>query len=79
VSNGSEACCALGICCPPASAAQRAALALIISDNAPKDRRPLTSEAAAAVVLEHFDLAPKGLQAVLVEAVRLSKHTKGSL
>ena len=73
MSNGSEACCALGICCPPASAEQIAGLAKILTDNAARGK--FTAESAATVILEHFDLAPKGmLQPLLVEAVRMSKH-----
>jgi hypothetical protein len=76
MSNGSEACCALGICCPPASAEQTEALATIIDHNN-KSKGPLTPHDAALVVLENFDLAPKGLlQPMLMEAVRLSKHAK---
>lgn len=66
MSNGSEACCALGICCPPASVQQRNALAKILTDNAAV---PFTAETAAACLLEHFDLAPTGTLQPLIDAV----------
>lgn len=76
MSNGSEACCALGICCPPASAEQTAALAKIITDDTDINGK-LTAADAAACVLEHFDLAPKGtIQDFVKQIARLArKHT----
>ncbi len=68
MSNGSEACCALGICCPPASLQQKTALAKILTDNA---AAPLTAESAAACLLEHFDLAPTGTLRPLIDAVAM--------
>jgi len=73
MSNGSEACCALGICCPPASAERVAALATIITDNA---NGPVTAASAAACLLEHFDLAPVGTLQPLIDqiAAMAKKH-----
>ena len=56
--NG-EVCCILGICCPPGSDAQRAALekellADDVCENAAHARK------VATFVLKHFDLAPAG-------------------
>jgi hypothetical protein len=71
MSNGSEECCALGICCPPASVQQKNALAKIITDNAAS---PLTADSAAACVLEHFDLAPTGqLQPMLQQIAKMAR------
>jgi hypothetical protein len=75
MSNGSEACCAIGICCPPASAERVTALAKILTDNT--SGHALTAQEAAACVLEHFDLAIKGtLQPLIDSVVFLSKHAK---
>ena len=73
MSNGSEACCALGICCPPASQDRISALAKIITDDTDLNGK-LTAEDAAACVLEHFDLAPQGtLQPLLASVARLAR------
>ncbi len=68
MSNGSEACCILGICCPPASAERVTALAKVITDNTDINGK-LTAEEAATCVLEHFDLAPQGTLLPLMAAV----------
>jgi hypothetical protein len=66
--NG-EACCILGVCCPPGSAAQRKALAKELASGANID-----ADAAARVadlILDHFDLAPQdSLRAFKAEIVR---------
>jgi len=75
MANGSEACCAMGICCPALSAKQRLALAKIIEDGAGKEQ--VSCEEAARVVLEKFDLAPVGsLQAFKdLIVVAVNHHT----
>lgn len=75
MSNGSEACCALGICCPPASVERITALAKILTDNT--DANKFTPMDAAACLLEHFDLAPKGtLEDLLRQISKLArKHS----
>lgn len=74
MSNGSEACCAIGICCPPEAAARVTALAKIISDDSLVGAQ---AHAAAVCVLEHFDLAPKGTLQPLYDAILvLAKHAK---
>ncbi len=73
MSNGSEACCALGICCPPASAERVSALAKIITDNTDVNGK-LSAEDAAQCILEHFDLAPQGtLQPMLTAVAHLAR------
>ena len=73
MSNGSEACCALGICCDAASAKQRQALAKILADNCTVS--PMSCEEAARIVLDKFDLAPVGsLQAFKDLIVVAVKH-----
>lgn len=70
--NG-EVCCILGVCCPPA--AQYEALETAIVKDlkcSPEDARK-----HAAWTLKHFDLAPKGKLAPLVDAVvEMAKHAK---
>lgn len=64
--NG-HACCILGVCCPPGSAAQRSALA----DELVKDGIVPSGDAMAVAtwVLQQFDLAPAGSLASLKSAV----------
>jgi hypothetical protein len=51
-----EACCILGICCPPASESQRAALAAKMATDLTV---PVTEcRPYADWVIDHFDLAP---------------------
>jgi hypothetical protein len=66
MSNGSEECCALGICCPSASAERVTAIAQILTDNVTD---PLTAQSAAACLVEHFDLAPVGTLVPLLRQI----------
>lgn len=78
MSNGAEACCALGICCPPASQRRVEALAKILNDTASMDGGKLDPMDAAACVLEHFDLATKGtLQPLIDDVAKMARHTAG--
>lgn len=70
MSNGSEACCALGICCPPSSAKRRAALVKIMTDDGADQR---SSEIAADAILSRFALAPKSFEGVIED---LMGHAK---
>lgn len=77
MSNGSEACCALGICCPPASAERKAAVAKILRDNTEAGK--FTPETAAECMIEHFALAPKSFETVIADIVgRAKKHFTAS-
>jgi hypothetical protein len=67
MSNGSEACCALGICCPAASTPQRQALATMIKDALGLEED--YCEQVAAWMLETFDLAPLGTLQALKDAI----------
>lgn len=67
-------CCALGICCPPNLAENRApALGDLLAGQFdwPKDAGPLTPDAVAGWLLSEFDLVPKGVGDAIVEAYRL--------
>lgn len=68
MSNGSEACCALGICCPPAQ--RRAALVKILCDDGCKE--PFAGSAADSI-LSKFALAPKSFEAVVADMMTLAK------
>lgn len=67
MSNGAEMCCAVGICCPPASAERVHALAKILEDKGAM--MSVDAHLAAACVLEHFDLAPKGTLQPLIDSI----------
>lgn len=64
MANGSEVCCALGICCPPARAEEALAREMVkggLSDESAKQ--------AAKWVHDKFDLAPKGTLTELKAAI----------
>jgi len=71
MSNGSEACCALGICCPPAK--RKAALVKILMDDG-LDYGSSTS--AADSILSRFVLAPESFGAV-VDDIMTHWHSHG--
>lgn len=56
--NG-EICCILGVCCPPGSDAQAAALAKEMVNDGVCSENP-EAQRVAAWMLKHFDLAPAG-------------------
>jgi hypothetical protein len=60
MSNGSEACCALGICCPPEQ--RRAALIKILVEDGVYAE---SAEKAADAVLTRFALAPLAFHNVI--------------
>lgn len=64
MSNGSEACCAIGICCPPAE--RRRALVTIFVDNGLEENAAIS---AADIVLENFALAPLSFRSVVVDVM----------
>lgn len=70
MSNGSEACCALGICCPPASASRRDALIKILTDDGVESG---AAGVAADAVLARFALAPKVFESVVSELMHHAK------
>lgn len=59
MSNG-EFCCAIGLCCPPASAARRSALANELLHAAPAMGHEIAS-AAAGWLIENHEMVPKGV------------------
>lgn len=67
MSNGAEMCCAVGICCPPASAERVHALAKILADKG--SMKAINAHLAAACVLENFDIAPKGTLQPLIDSI----------
>ena len=74
MSNGSEACCALQICCNNLASAEKA-LAKILSDNINGETSG-PYEDVAACVLKHFDLAPKGTADVFKKIGELAQAHK---
>jgi hypothetical protein len=70
MSNGT-ACCLLGVCCPPNSEAQRAALAKKIGQDFSGGAE---ARKYADWIIDNFDLAPKGtldaLKASIADMVR---------
>lgn len=66
--NG-EACCILGICCPPQERAAALAKELCHDPESPLCGDPEAAEAVAAYIFKHFDLAPAGTLTPLVSAV----------
>ncbi len=73
--NG-EVCCILGVCCPPASAEQRDALATSLKTSHPHLADAHCAD-VAGWVLEHFDLAPAGSLTHLKSAIAtMAKQSK---
>lgn len=74
MSNGAE-CCVLGVCCPPNSAEQRAALVKILV----RDTGCGESEAGevADCLLPKFAFAPKSLEPFVAEIVHLARKHSG--
>jgi hypothetical protein len=72
--NG-EVCCILGVCCPPGSEAQSAALAKeLTNDMVCSDTE---ARVVAAWLLKHFDLAPKGTVApIITEIAKMARKAK---
>jgi hypothetical protein len=72
--NG-QACCILGICCPPGSAAQEDALAKEMIKDGVCD--PEYAFKVSKWILKHFDLAPVGsltdLKTAIATMARKSK------
>ena len=64
MSNGSEVCCILGVCCPPGSAEQRDALVRLIKQQHPDMSEAKAQAAASRVLKEHgnFKTIPKILR-----------------
>ena len=71
MSNGSEACCAVGVCCPPA--ARKAALVKILVDNTDPPLSADQASTAAEVILGGFSLAPKTFEPLMEELVGMWK------
>lgn len=67
MSNG-EYCCAIGVCCPPASAKQRTELAKMIRVDYPQVPMQY-AEQAAEWILKNFDLAPPGTLSNYAQAI----------
>lgn len=55
--NG-QACCILGVCCPPGSAAQLEALTTALAEGT--GRMPAEARVYADYILSTYDLAPRG-------------------
>lgn len=73
MSNGAEACCALGICCPPRSSGQIASVAAILTDQGGVPQKH--AHDAAVCILENFDLMPVGsTEHFKAELVKMAKH-----
>lgn len=73
MSNGAE-CCALLICCPPSE--QRAALVKIFCKEGCTEA---AAGLAADAIQRRFALAPKAMEAVILEIVSLAKkHAAGA-
>lgn len=71
MSNGSEACCVLGICCPPSDAATQVALVKILVEEGGCDQAEAAK--AAAVLLAKFAFAPKSFEGVVADIVAHAK------
>lgn len=69
MSNGSEACCALGICCPDAAGQQTGLVKILVDDGCEQK----VAEDVAASILSRFALAPKSFTAMVAEMVALQK------
>lgn len=69
MSNGSEACCILGICCPPAQAREKLITELQRVSGYDRDG----CEKQADFLLERFAFAPKSFESVVHSIVHLSK------
>lgn len=73
--NG-EACCILGVCCPPRSQEQADALAHeMVVDRVCVDQKD--ARRVAKWMLKHFDLAPQGTLAPLVREIARMARDKG--
>lgn len=70
MSNGAE-CCVLGVCCPPSSAEQRAALVKILVREQCCDEA--AAERVSACLLTEFAFAPKSLEPFVQEIVHLAR------
>lgn len=66
MSNGAE-CCAIGVCCPPASAERLTSLAKVIARDSGLTHDQ--SIRAATCVIETFDLAIKGTLQPLIDSI----------
>lgn len=69
MSNG-EICCILGICCPPAAAREKLVTELQKATGYDRDG----CEKAADFINERFALAPKSMEAVIADVVRMADH-----
>lgn len=69
MSNGSEACCILGICCPPAAAREQ----LIRELQAVSGYDRKGCESIADFLLDRFAFAPKSFATVIDDIVRIHK------
>ena len=76
MSNGAE-CCAIGVCCPPASAQQRAALVKIAVRDTGCD--PATAAKIVEALSVHVAFAPKTIEPFIQHVVSLTAtHKSGS-
>ena len=64
MSNGAE-CCAIGVCCPPASEGQRVAAAAIVARDA--GCSPVDARRMVDALLVHVAFAPKSFEPLLAE------------
>lgn len=67
MSNGSEACCILSICCPPAAARTKLVSEMALASGATSDH----CEKIADFLLERFAMAPKSFQTVIDDLISL--------
>ncbi len=74
MSNGSEACCILGICCPPAAAREKLIVEMQTVSGYDRDG----CEKIADFLLERFALAPKSFATVVQDIVHLKKTYGGA-
>ncbi len=72
MSNG-EFCCAIGLCCPPASAARRSALINELTHGT-NDVGPAALEQIADWLIENVDMLPKGAIDLPTIAKAIRKH-----
>jgi hypothetical protein len=70
MSNGSEACCAIGICCPAASVQRRNAVIKIMTDDGCDGAQ---AAMAADAILSRLALAPLSFQAVIDDLMHHAK------
>lgn len=69
MSNGSEACCVLGICCPADAASQRASLVKILVEEGGCAQDEACK--AADVLALKFAFAPKSFAGVVAEIIAI--------